>query len=148
VWPDRRSKLGKKYTGAYNLCVAWIIRIDIFTCPPLFFTGSQKERNFAPFFDPTRIPNFRALWFKNGTKKTKIENNMYRDVWAVIWRRLRAARAPKLWYPLAQLGTLKCNNWKNGYVALTQPHVDRLRSNFARWYSVAPWRLQNCQKPT
>jgi len=34
---------------------------------------------------------------------------------------------------------------KNGYIALTQPHVDRLRSNFTRWYSVAPWKLRICQ---
>jgi len=34
---------------------------------------------------------------------------------------------------------------KNGCIALTQPHVDRLRSNFIRWYSVAPGKLWNCQ---
>jgi len=36
---------------------------------------------------------------------------------------------------------------KNDYIVVTQPHVDRLRSNFTRWYSVAPWKLRNCQNP-
>jgi len=36
---------------------------------------------------------------------------------------------------------------KNGYIALTQPHVDKLRSNFRRWYSIAPGKFRNCQKP-
>jgi len=35
---------------------------------------------------------------------------------------------PQLWDLFAQLGPLKCDNWKNSYIALTQPHVDRLRS--------------------
>jgi len=36
---------------------------------------------------------------------------------------------------------------KNGYVTLTQPPVDRLRSNFIKWYSVAPGKMRNCQNP-
>jgi len=43
---------------------------------------------------------------------------------------ISAARAPQLIDPVAQLGPLKCNNWKNGYFSLTQPHVDRVHSNF------------------
>jgi len=37
--------------------------------------------------------------------------------------------------PFVQLGPLKCDNWKNGYIAVTQPHVDRLHSNITKWYS-------------
>jgi len=43
------------------------------------------------------------------------------------------------------MGPLKWDNWKNGYIALSQPHVDRLRSNFTRWYSVALGKLWNCE---
>jgi len=34
---------------------------------------------------------------------------------------------------------------KNGYIDLTQPHVDRLRSNFTKWYCLAPGQLRNCE---
>jgi len=41
-------------------------RIDISTSPPLYFTRCQKVRNFASFFDPTRIPSvFDLKWGKN-----------------------------------------------------------------------------------
>jgi len=44
-------------------------------------------------------------------------------------------------------GPLKCDNWKNGYIALIQPHVDRLHSNCTTWHSVAPEKLRNCENP-
>jgi len=49
--------------------------------------------------------------------------------------------------PFAQSGHLKCDNLKNGYIAPSQPHVNRLRSNFTRWYSVALGKLRNCENP-
>jgi len=36
---------------------------------------------------------------------------------------------------------------KNGYIDLSQPHVDRLHSKFTRWYSVAQEKLRNCENP-
>jgi len=37
--------------------------------------------------------------------------------------------------------------WGPESATLTQPHVDRLRSSFTRWYSVAPGKLRKCQNP-
>jgi len=46
---------------------------------------------------------------------------------------------------ICPIGALKCDNWKNGYIDLSQPHVDRLHSNFTRWYSVASGKLLSCK---
>jgi len=55
------------------------------------------------------------------------------------------SKAPQLRDTFAQRKPLKGNNLENGYITLTQPHVDRLWSNLTRWYSVAPWKMQNYQ---
>jgi len=68
------------------------------------------------------------------------------DVWAFICRRPRAARAPNSESHLPNWAS-KVDNWKNGYIAVTQPHVHRLRLNFTRWYPVDPEKLRNCQNP-
>jgi len=71
----------------------------------------------------------------------------YIDVWVLICHRPRAAGTPQLWDPFAQSGPLKGDNWKNGYSALSQPHMDRLSSYFTKWYSVALGKLRNCENP-
>jgi len=48
---------------------------------------------------------------------------------------------------LVQLGPLNSQQLVKGYNALSQPHVDRLCSNFARWYFMAAGKLRNCENP-
>jgi len=127
VWPDRRII-------RINICAALL--------SPIFHRG-VKKCEILPHFQPPVA--FQALWFKNRAKNKKSKTIMYSaDVWALICRRTHAAQ---VWDPLSQLGPQKYDNWKNGYIVLTQPHVDRLRSDFVRWYSVATWKLQNCENP-
>jgi len=88
---------------------------------------------------------FRELRFKNRAKVQKAKTIVHSiDVCALICSRPRAA-----WDPISEI---HCPNWgpkvrqfKKGYIALTQPHVDRLRSNFTRWYPAAAWKMRNCQ---
>jgi len=42
---------------------------------------------------------------------------------------------------IVSIGVPKCDNWKNGYISLTQPHVNRLRSNFA---DGSLWHHESC----
>jgi len=63
-----------------------------------------------------------------------------------LCRRPRAARAPNA-EKLLLKNAREVRQLKNGYIALTQPHVDRLRSNITRWYSVAPNKLRNSENP-
>jgi len=59
-----------------------------------------------------------------GQKLKNLKKTAYSvDVWALIRRRPRAARATQL----CPIGTLKVRQLENGYIALTQSHVNRLR---------------------
>jgi len=84
--------------------------------------------------------------FKMG-QKIEIPKTYSTDAWALICRRPCAVMTPQLWDTFSQLGPLMCHSWKKGYIALFQLHVDRLRSDFTRWYSVSPWKLRNCENP-
>jgi len=44
-------------------------------------------------------------------------------------------------------GVPEVRQLQNSCIALSQPHEDRLRSNFTKWYSAAPEKLQNREKP-
>jgi len=126
MWPNCQSQPGNKYTTAKNRGVTQIILTDLSTSPPLFLQGVKKC----------------------GAKNQKSKTIAYSaDVRVLNYRRPRAAKTPQLLDLFAQLGPLKCDDWKNGYIALAQPPVDRLHSNFTRWYSVVPGKLRNCEKP-
>jgi len=45
---------------------------------------------------------------------------------------------PSTLISICPIGALKVRQLKNGYIAVTQPHLDGLRSNFTRRYSVTP----------
>jgi len=48
---------------------------------------------------------------------------------------------------ICPIGVFKERQLENGYIALTQLHVDRLRPNFTRWYSVAARKRRNFENP-
>jgi len=54
---------------------------------------------------------------------------------------------PQTMRSICPIEALKCDNWKNAYIALTQLHMDSLHSNFTKRYSVAPGKLWNCENP-
>jgi len=101
--------------------------------PSSVFHGKSKSA-FALIF--THLPSTLIQKSKTNT-----------DFWSVVSDRPNAAKAPQLCEKLSRLWPPKCDNWKNSYIALTQPQVDRLRPYFTRWYSVAPRKLQNYENP-
>jgi len=50
---------------------------------------------------------------------------------------------PTLRY-ICLIGAPKVQQLGNSYIALTQPHVDRLHSDFTRWYSMAEIQDVGC----
>jgi len=109
-----------------------------------YFSQEVKKCEILPRFSTTLA--FHALWFENEAKNQKSKTIALAPMSGHSSAADPVQLGPKkLWDPFAQLGPIKCDNWKDGYIALTQPHVDRLRSNFTRWYSVAPGKLRNCK---
>jgi len=99
-------------------------------------------RNFPRF---STLYALRALWFENIAENQKSKTIVCStDAWALVCRRRHTSSSPQLWETFSLKLPVKCD--KNGYTALTQPHVNRLRSDFTRWYFVAPGKMRNCQK--
>jgi len=112
--------------------------MDISTSPPLFFTGQKVE--ILPCFS---TPLAFQVLVKNGVKNQKSKA-------VVPMSALSSATDPvqlgpsSSWDPFAKFGPIKCDNWKNGYIALTQLHVDRLHSNF----TIGSKKAAKLSKPT
>jgi len=96
MWPQRRSLLGKKYTGAQKWGAARIIRTDISTTgrgglpAHFYFSQGVNKCEILPHFS---IPfTFRALGFKNRAKTQKFKTIVYNiNICALIFHRTCAA---------------------------------------------------------
>jgi len=92
---------------------------------PLFYTGGGVEK--CEILSSVSTPlAFRGLWVKNGALICELSSDAD-----------HVQVGPSTLRSICPNGTLECDNWKNGYIALTQPHVEGLRSNLTRCYSVA-----------